>query len=149
VNTVAPETEDLYRELIADHAKNPRNSRDLPDADHHADGHNRTCGDQLTIWLKLSEDRITDISCKSSGCSISTASGSLLTEAIRGRTMEEARLLFNRFHTMLTTPLEQPTCTDELGKLAAFAGVRRFPIRVKCATLPWHTLMAALETKER
>jgi nitrogen fixation NifU-like protein len=167
----ANELEEMYREAIADHAKRPRNFRKMSDADYQAEGHNPVCGDKLTVWVRVSDGVIADISFEGSGCSIGTASASMMTEAMKGKTLEEARRLFERFRQMLTcltpmandsarnmgvSPMLAPparagsTChdanpPDELGKLAALAGVKRFPIRVKCATLPWHTLRAALE----
>jgi nitrogen fixation protein NifU and related proteins len=136
--------DDLYRELVADHAKQPRNFREMPDADHRADGHNRVCGDKLTVWAKVSDGKLVDVCFKGSGCAISTSSASMMTEAMKGKTLEESKALFVRFHEMLTAPAEVEPDGDKIGKLAAFAGVRKFPIRVKCATLPWHTLVAAL-----
>src|SRR5207248_2023873 len=134
-----------YREVILDHTKRPRNFRAMSDATQHAEGHNRLCGDKLTLFLKLDGDRIADVSFQGSGCSISTASASMMTEALIGKTIDEASALFNRFHTVLTGPPNEATEEIlDLGKLAAFHGVRRFPVRVKCATLPWHTFQAAL-----
>jgi len=139
----ATETIELYREVIADHAKHPRNFREISDANHRAEGHNRSCGDRLTVWVKLSDSVLADVSFKGSGCSIGTSSASMMCEAMRGRTIEEARMLFEDFHEMLTGGDAEPD-TDRLGKLVVFAGVKRCPIRVKCATLAWHTFMAAL-----
>jgi nitrogen fixation NifU-like protein len=140
----ASETVELYREVIADHAKHPRNFREMGDASHRAEGHNRSCGDRLTVWVKVSEGVITDASFKGSGCSIGISSASMMCEAIKGKTIEEARVLFEDFHGMLTRR-EGEFHADRLGKLVVFAGVNRFPIRVKCATLAWHTLVAAME----
>jgi nitrogen fixation NifU-like protein len=142
----APSSEsiELYREAIADHAKQPRNFRELPDADHRAEGHNPLCGDKLTVWVKLSVGVLVDVSFKGSGCSISTGSASMMTEAMKGKTIDEAKALFEEFHEMLTGAAGVDPDADQLGKLIAFAGVKRFPIRVKCATLPWHTLRATL-----
>ena len=137
----AEETE-LFRELLADHASHPRNAVPLTSATGSAEGHNKTCGDQFTLWVKVDDGVIMDIACKGSGCAISMSSGSLMTEAVKGKTIDEARALFERFHSMLTT--EESGEAEELGKLAAFANVRRFPIRVKCATLPWHTMQQAI-----
>ncbi len=134
----------LYQEVILDHNKQPRNFGELPGCDHHAEGHNPLCGDQLTIDLALDGERIADLRFRGQGCAISTASASLMTEAVKGLTLDEAAALFDGFHEMLTGDPSQPADAAGLGKLAVFSGVREFPIRVKCATLPWHTLRAAL-----
>lgn len=135
----------LYQEVILDHNRTPRNRGELPGADHRAEGNNPLCGDQLTVTLRLADGRIDDIRFQGQGCAISVASASLMTEAVRGQTAAEANRLFESFRELLTgdpsLPAEAP---PELGKLAVFAGVREFPIRVKCATLPWHTLKEAL-----
>ena len=134
---------DLYRDVIVDHNRNPRNFRPMPDADRHAEGFNPLCGDRLTLFVKLDGDRISDVSFQGSGCAISVASASLLTESVKGRTVSEAERLFGRMHDLLT---KDDTAADpaEFGKLAALSGVREFPARVKCASLCWHTLDAAL-----
>jgi nitrogen fixation NifU-like protein len=137
---------ELYRELIADHAKTPRNFREMPDADRRAEGHNKLCGDKLTVWVRVVDGVLADVSFVGSGCSISTSSASMMTEAMKGKTVEEAKALFERFHGMLTGPSESTLDMGSAGKLAAFTGVKRFPIRVKCATLPWHTWWAAMES---
>jgi nitrogen fixation NifU-like protein len=139
------ELTDLYQELILDHNRRPRNFGALPDANHTAKGYNPLCGDKLTIYAKLDGDRISGVSFEGSGCAISKASASLLTDAVKGRTVEEAGALFARVHAMLTAPMGQDMDLDSMGKLAALAGVREFPVRVKCASLAWHTLKAALE----
>lgn len=141
------ELRDLYQEVILDHSKRPRNFGALPEASHHAHGHNPLCGDKLTVFLTLRDGRVADIRFEGSGCAISTASASLMTEAVKGRTEAELRHMFDRFHTGMTAPDEAGAAEAlaELGKLAAFTGVREFPIRIKCATLPWHTLVAALD----
>jgi len=144
MNASAGELDDLYRELVADHAKQPRNFREMPDSDHRADGNNPICGDKLTVWVKVSNGRLVDVCFKGSGCAISTSSASMMTQAMTGKTLEEAKLLFERFHDLLTGAADVEPDSGHFGKLAAFAGVRKFPIRVKCATLPWHTLLAAL-----
>jgi nitrogen fixation NifU-like protein len=141
------ELTDLYQELILDHNRRPRNYGVLPDADHTAKGYNPLCGDKLTIYAKVEGDRISGLSFEGSGCAISKASASLLTDAVKGKTVEEAGALFARVHAMLTAPMGQDVDTDSLGKLAALSGVREFPVRVKCASLAWHTLKAALEGK--
>ncbi len=135
---------DLYQEVILDHNRRPRNYGPLPDATHAAKGHNPLCGDKLTLALKIEGDRITGVAFEGSGCAISKSSASLMTDAVKGRTIDEATELFDRFHQMVTTPIDQPVDEDKVGKLAVFAGVREFPARVKCASLPWHTLKAAL-----
>jgi nitrogen fixation protein NifU and related proteins len=134
---------DLYRDVIVDHNRNPRNFRPMPDADRHAEGFNPLCGDRLALFVKLDGDRISDVSFQGSGCAISVASASLLTESVKGRTVAEAERLFGRMHDLLT---RDETVADpaEFGKLAALSGVRAFPARVKCASLCWHTLDAAL-----
>jgi len=133
---------DLYRDVIVDHNRNPRNFRPMADADRHAEGFNPLCGDRLTLYVKLDGDRIGDVSFQGSGCAISVASASLLTESVKGRTVAEAELLFERMHALLTR--DDDVDPASLGKLAALSGVREFPARVKCASLCWHTLDAAL-----
>jgi nitrogen fixation protein NifU and related proteins len=140
--------DELYQELILDHTKRPRNFRDMPEATGWADGHNRLCGDKLRLYIKVTNGVIQDLAFKGEGCSISKSSASLMTEALKGKTVAEAQELYEKFHHLLTGPEEVPDDTEELGKLAAFAGVRRFPVRVKCATLPWHTLQAALNSEK-
>jgi nitrogen fixation NifU-like protein len=136
----------LYQEVILDHNKQPRNYGELPAAEHRADGNNPLCGDRLTVDLVVEAGRIVDVRFRGQGCAISTASASLMTEAVKGSTVDEADALFERFHEMLTGDPSVPAeASGELGKLVVFAGVREFPIRVKCATLPWHTLRAALQ----
>ncbi|MFV0663046.1 Fe-S cluster assembly sulfur transfer protein SufU [Denitromonas sp.] len=131
---------ELYQEVIFDHNRQPRNFHDMPEADHHADGHNPLCGDQLTVYLRINGDVIDDVSFVGHGCAISTASASLMTEAVKGKTVAEVEALFKDFHALLTdTPPER-----DFGKLAVLTGVREFPARVKCATLAWHTLHNAL-----
>lgn len=136
------ELSDLYREVILDHSRSPRNFRRLDPADRTAEGTNPLCGDNLTLFLRLDGDRIREISFLGSGCAISKASASIMTEALQGRTTAEAQSLFDLVHQMLTTG---QNTTDSLGKLAVFAGVHRFPARVKCAILPWHAALAALK----
>ncbi|NJD30783.1 MAG: SUF system NifU family Fe-S cluster assembly protein [Gammaproteobacteria bacterium] len=134
---------DLYRDVIVDHNRNPRNFRPMPDADRHAEGFNPLCGDRLTLFVKLDGDRISDVSFQGSGCAISVASASLLTESVKGRTVPEAERLFATMHALLTQD-DAPVDVPSLGKLGALSGVREFPARVKCASLCWHTLDAAL-----
>ena len=133
---------ELYQELILDHNKNPRNFRKLEGANRSAEGFNPLCGDKLTLYLKLENGVVADISFQGSGCAISTASASLMTTTLKGKSIEETEALFENFHRLLTG---HSADTARLGKLAAFCGVSEFPVRVKCATLAWHTLRAALE----
>jgi nitrogen fixation protein NifU and related proteins len=132
----------LYQEVILDHNRQPRNFGELPAANRRAEGHNPLCGDQVTVALEVADGVLRDIAFLGAGCAISTASASLMTEALKGRTVTEARALFETFHDLLTTGAAEGA---ELGKLAVFAGVREYPMRVKCATLPWHTFKAALD----
>jgi nitrogen fixation protein NifU and related proteins len=135
---------DLYRDVIIDHNRKPRNFRKIPPPCRHAEGLNPLCGDKLQVYLKLDADeRIEDLSFEGSGCAISVASASLMTESLRGRTRAEAEILFERIHGMLTGA-EEPDI-PAVGKLAALAGVREYPSRVKCASLCWHTMHSALE----
>lgn len=140
------ELADLYRDVILDHNRQPRNFGVLPEATASVEGYNPLCGDRLTLSLRLDADRIGDIRFDGQGCAISTASASLMTEAVKGRSREEALQLFERVHRLLTDDAEP--VDDALGKLAALSGVREFPARVKCASLCWHTLAAALKTAE-
>lgn len=135
---------DLYQEVILDHNKRPRNFGPLPDATQSAKGHNPLCGDKLTLSLKISDGRIEKLAFEGSGCAISKASASLMTDAVKGQTVDDAIRLFDLFHQMVTTPIDQPIDEDAVGKLAVLGGVREFPARVKCASLAWHTLKAAL-----
>ena len=139
---------DLYQEVIFDHNRNPRNFRVIENADRQVEGFNPLCGDRLTLFLKLDGDVITDASFQGSGCAISTASVSLMTEIIKGKTEAEAEELFRQFHEM-TTGKDQDVNLEAIGKLAVLAGVREYPARVKCATLAWHTLDAAIKNKEK
>jgi nitrogen fixation NifU-like protein len=133
---------ELYQAVILDHYKKPRNFRALPDANRTAEGYNPLCGDKVTVFLKLEDDVVRDVSFQGAGCAISTASASLMCEALKGKTRAEAEALFQKFHEVVAgTGGPAP----DLGKLGVFAGVREFPVRVKCATLAWHTLHAALE----
>jgi nitrogen fixation NifU-like protein len=135
---------DLYQEVILDHNRRPRNFGQLPDATRTAQGHNPLCGDRLTLYLKMDGDRIAGVSFEGSGCAISKASASLMTDAVKGRTIADAEALFDRVHQMLTTPVDRPIDEAGVGKLAVLSGVREFPTRVKCASLAWHTLKSAL-----
>ena len=136
---------ELYQEVILDHTKNPRNFREIENASHDAKGHNPLCGDRLSLYILVEEGVIRDVSFKGAGCAISTASASMMTEALKGKTEAEAEALFAAFHSVVTG--KEDADEDALGKLAVFAGVRDYPVRVKCATLAWHTLNAALAEK--
>ena len=141
---MSAELRELYQSVILDHNKSPRNFRTPDDANRSAEGVNPLCGDQVTVYLELDGDVVRDVAFQGSGCAISTASASLMTDVLKGRSLAEAQALFDRFHDLVTSdPNEEPDL-DELGKLAVFAGVREYPMRVKCATLAWHTLRAAL-----
>jgi nitrogen fixation NifU-like protein len=137
---------DLYRDVIVDHNRNPRNFGKLDPADAHADGHNPLCGDRLSLYVNLDGDRIRDVKFDGSGCAISVASASLLTEAVKGKSRGEVKTLFDEMHTLLTRH-DATVDPAKLGKLAALSGVREFPARVKCASLCWHTLNAALDSQ--
>jgi len=143
-----PDLRELYQDIILDHSKNPRNYHKIEPADRRAEGNNPLCGDRLTLYLRLDGDRIADVGFEGHGCAISKASASMMTVSLKGRTREEARVLFERFHDMVTGQPGGPIDAQALGKLAVFAGVCEFPARVKCASLPWHTMKAALEEKE-
>ena len=145
------ELRDLYQEVILDHVKRPRNSGALAGASHRADGDNPLCGDKVAIFLSIEDGRIADVRFQGRGCAISLASASLMTEAIKGKTEAEVRAMFECFHTGLTARNEEDAANAlaDLDKLAVFGGVREFPVRVKCATLPWHTLVAALDRATR
>ncbi|MCL5005642.1 MAG: SUF system NifU family Fe-S cluster assembly protein [Acidobacteria bacterium] len=140
----------LYQEMILDHSKRPRNFRALEGADCHAEGYNPLCGDRITIYVKLENDRISDISFQGTGCAISTSSASLLTETLKGKTRAEADALFEQFHALVTGKGNGDKAgAVTLGKLAVFSGVAEFPVRVKCATLAWHTFRSALEGENK
>ena len=134
--------DELYQELIIDHSKRPRNYHSMVDANRKAEGYNPLCGDKLKLYLKVEDDVVKDASFVGSGCAISTASASLMTESLKGKTKDEALKLLDKFHELLTT--DTPV-SRELGKLVVFCGVREYPARVKCATLAWHTLKSALD----
>jgi nitrogen fixation protein NifU and related proteins len=136
---------DLYQEVILDHSKRPRNYHAMPEADRRAEGYNPLCGDRETVFLELEGDVLRDVSFQGAGCAISTASASMMTESVKGKTRAEAEALFRRFHDLITgKDGAGPGGGPALGKLEVFSGVREYPVRVKCATLPWHTLKAAL-----
>ena len=142
------ELSDLYQEVILEHNKNPRNFRVIENAKHTADGKNPLCGDALRVYVAMDGDKITDVAFKGAGCAISKASASMMTQEVKGKTREEAEELFNEFHRMVTGDLDIETDENDLGKLRIFAGVLEFPARVKCASLSWHTLNAALHGDE-
>jgi len=142
------ELRELYQELILDHGKNPRNLREVEDANCCADGHNPLCGDRIRLYIKTHDGKIEDVAFEGAGCAISTASASMMTQALRGKTIFETEALFKRFHELVTGRSDVAGDEAELGKLIVFAGVREFPVRVKCATLAWHTMLAALEKKD-
>lgn len=140
------ELRELYQEMILEHGRHPRNCGTLAEANRQAEGFNRLCGDQLTVYLRIHQGLIEEVRFTGTGCAISMASASLMSEALRGKTEEEAQHLFSLFHTLITT--DQPIPTEpSFEKLAVFSGVKAYPARVKCATLAWHTLQAALEKK--
>ena len=139
---------DLYRDVIVDHNRSPRNFRKIPDATRALEGFNPLCGDKLTVYLKMDGDKIADLSFEGSGCAISVASASLMTERLKGKTRAEAERLFGAVHDLLTKDGTQED-PETLGKLAALSGVREFPSRVKCASLCWHTMKGALSDASR
>jgi nitrogen fixation protein NifU and related proteins len=136
---------DLYQDVILEHSKTPRNYRELPAANHKAEGFNPLCGDRFTVYVTLDGNAIRDVSFQGSGCAISKASASMMTQSVKGKTTAEAEKIFERFHEMVTGHASANQDESELGKLTVFSGVSEFPVRVKCATLAWHTLHAALE----
>jgi len=142
------ELSDLYQEVILEHNKNPRNFREIEGADQYADGKNPLCGDALRVYVKFDGDKISDVAFKGSGCAISKASASMMTQAVKGKTREDAEVIFDEFHKMVTGELDIETDDNELGKLKIFSGVLEFPARVKCASLSWHTLNAALHGED-
>ncbi len=135
---------DLYQEMILDHSKSPRNFHSLPGADRRVEGFNPLCGDRVTLYLSLENGTVKDAAFEGSGCAIATASASMMTEKVKGKTVGEAMEMFDRFHQLVTGAGSGAGDDPDLGKLAVFSGVREFPIRVKCATLAWHALKAAL-----
>lgn len=136
----------LYEKVILDHNKSPRNFRAMENPDHKADGYNALCGDQFTVYLKIGpDDVIEDITFEGAGCAISKSSASVMTSMLKGKTQTEARKLFTDFTHMITSEVDTPLDEDSLGKLMVFSGVREYPVRVKCATLAWHTLVSALD----
>lgn len=140
-----PDLGDLYQDVILEHSKVPRNYRELPDAHLQAEGFNPLCGDRFTVYLKLEGDTIREIAFQGSGCAISKASASMMTQSVKGKTKGEAAELFDRFHKLVTGRAVSADGQPDLGKLSVFSGVSEYPVRVKCATLAWHTLRAALD----
>jgi nitrogen fixation NifU-like protein len=145
---VSEELNDLYQQVILDHNKKPRNYHGMEHASGKSEGYNPLCGDRIIIYVKVEGNRIQDISFEGSGCAISKASASLMTESVKGKSKEETEALFDRVHRMLTAGPDASIDVQGLGKLAAFSGVREFPVRVKCATLAWHTLNSALKGEQ-
>ncbi len=142
------ELSELYQQVILDHNKKPRNFRKIEEANRTAEGYNPLCGDQLTVYMQLEDGIVKDISFEGSGCAISKAAASMMTQSVKGKTKEEAETLFDEFHRMVTGELDEEAAPNHLGRLTIFAGVREFPARVKCASLSWHTMHAALEGEE-
>ena len=142
------ELSELYQQVILDHNKKPRNFRKLENANHSAEGFNPLCGDHLTVYLSLEDDAVKEISFEGSGCAISKAAASMMTQAVKGKSKQLAEELFTDFHRMVTGEEYQGSSEARLGNLKIFEGVREFPVRVKCATLPWHTMHAALNNQE-
>jgi len=140
---------ELYQQVILDHNKAPRNFRKMEDATRSVDGYNPLCGDHYTIYVKLEGERIVDVSFQGAGCAISKASASVMSSMVKSRTVEEAEELFGEFHRLVKGEIRGEDDVERLGKLAAFSGVSEFPARVKCASLAWHTLHAALRTAEK
>ncbi len=142
------ELSDLYQEVILDHNKNPRNFREIENADRRADGNNPLCGDKLQVFVKMDGETVEDVSFVGSGCAISKASASMMTQTVKGKTKEAAAKIFDEFHRMVTGKLNIENDENNLGKLRIFAGVLEFPARVKCASLSWHTVNAALQGED-
>lgn len=141
------ELRELYQEVILDHQRSPRNFRALSDANHTAQGYNPLCGDRVNVYLKVQDEMVTDISFHGDGCAISTASASIMTELLKGKSRQQAEQLFRKFQNLVTGKIDPAEIDPELEQLTVFAGVRQFPLRVKCATLAWHAFHAALEDK--
>ncbi len=142
------ELSELYQQVILDHNKKPRNFHKLETANRAAEGHNPLCGDQLAVYLQIEDELIKDVSFEGSGCAISKAAASMMTQSVKGKTKKEAEILFHEFHGMVTGELDEQATPNHLGRLTIFAGVRDFPARVKCASLSWHTMNAALNGEE-
>jgi len=142
------ELSELYQQVILDHNKKPRNFRKIENAERTAEGFNPLCGDQLTVYMQLEDGVVKDISFEGSGCAISKAAASMMTQSVKGKSREEAEVLFDEFHRMVTGELDEKATPNHLGRLTIFAGVRDYPARVKCASLSWHTMHAALHGEE-
>jgi nitrogen fixation NifU-like protein len=142
------ELKELYQQVILDHNRNPKNFGEIKDHNHDAEGFNPLCGDHVHVFLHLDGDVITDISFEGGGCAISKSSTSLMTAMLKGKTIKEAEQIFGRFHDMVTGKTAEDDEFEDLGKLAVFQGVREFPVRVKCATLAWHTVIAAIKDEK-
>jgi nitrogen fixation NifU-like protein len=143
-----PDLRELYQQVILDHHKKPRNFRVPADANKHADGFNPLCGDKVTVYVRIEDGVVRDIAFQGSGCAISTASASMMTEFLKGKSEVEVARIFERFHDLVTGKSSPDADASSLGKLAVFSGVRDYPVRVKCATLAWHTLRAALDGRQ-
>ncbi len=142
------ELRDLYQEVILDHNKNPKNYFQMEEPTHSAEGHNPLCGDQVEIFLKVENNKIIDLSFQGHGCAISKAASSVMTTLLKGKSITEAKALFEKYQHLVTADMKENVDIDEYGHLAVFAGVREFPMRVKCASLSWHTMLQALEEKK-
>jgi len=138
----------LYEQVILEHNKSPRNFRKIEDADHTMQGHNPLCGDRFTVYLRMDGEVIADISFDGVGCAISKSSASIMTTLLKGMTKREAEALFVKFHKMVTAEPAAPIDAEDLGRLRVFSGIREYPVRIKCATLPWHSMLAAIDGKE-
>lgn len=137
----------LYEQVILEHNKKPRNFHAMDNATHHAAGHNPLCGDQFNVYLDVKDGVIDDVSFEGSGCAISKSSASIMTTMLKGKAVAEAEAMFKKFHTMITSDPQVELDEDELGRMAVFAGIREFPVRIKCATLAWYTMLSALDKK--
>jgi nitrogen fixation NifU-like protein len=144
-----PQLRELYQEVILDHNKSPRNFKKLDTANRTAEGYNPLCGDKIDIFLDVEDNIVKDISFQGSGCAISKASASLMSTIIKGKSVEEAKKLFEKFHNLITGKLDENISIKELGKLAVLGGVKEFPMRVKCASLAWHTMLTALKNENK
>jgi nitrogen fixation protein NifU and related proteins len=142
------ELSELYQQVILDHNKKPRNFRKLDEANRTAEGYNPLCGDQLTVYMILEDDVVREVSFEGEGCAISKAAASMMTQAVKGKTKQEAEVLFDEFHRMVTGQLDEEATPNHLGRLTIFSGVRDYPARVKCASLSWHTMHAALHGRQ-
>jgi len=142
------ELRELYQEVILDHNRRPHNFRVPEHANRKAEGYNPLCGDQITVYLQVDGDRIEDVAFQGSACAIAKASASLMTDTLKGKTLAEANVLFERFHELVTSAPDAPIQAEAFGKLAVFGGVREFPARIKCASLAWHTVRAAMEARD-